>query len=126
MLSSGAMLARALLSLTLLCSCTGADEAVHVTPTSGRKRGGLDVRIEGSGFAGRGPATVHVGNKSAKSVVIESATLIRFKTPPTEEEGMVDVRVQFADGTTIEVPGAFTYERGDEAERITPERLSRP
>jgi hypothetical protein len=46
---------------------------------------------------------------SARAVVIEDDAHIAVKTPEAEEFGPVDVRVEFADGTTHLLPQAFTY-----------------
>lgn len=68
------------------------------------------VRIEGEDFAGHGPVSVYFGVKGAKAVVIESPWLITVLTPQAEEPATVDIEVRFGDGTTLELPQAYTYE----------------
>lgn len=78
-------------------------------PAQGRTSGGDLVRIEGEGFVERGPPVVYFGAKAAKAVVVESSTLITVLSPQADATGVVDVEIRFADGTTEQRPGAFTY-----------------
>lgn len=101
-----------------LTGCAG-DVEPRLSPDSGRQAGLDRVRIEGSGFRGHGGATVHFGNSHALAVVIESDRLITCKSPKTEELGTVDVRVTFSDDTIVEIPAAYTYEKGEGIKILT-------
>jgi hypothetical protein len=87
-----------------------ADPTSRVTPDRGSRNGGEPIRIEGVDFVGHGPPVVYVGNHAAKAVVVESRWLITAVTPEAEKASDVDVRVVFRDGTTLELPQAFSYE----------------
>lgn len=95
-----------------------------VTPEVGSHGGGDAIRIEGAGFVSHGPPVVYVGDRAAKGVVIESDRLITALTPQAEDARdpgstdapviyplTVDVTVLFEDGTKVEIPEAFTYEK---------------
>ena len=118
------MSARILIACAVLAgACTRGDE-LRLAPDRGDVRGGTRVRIEGNDFLGHGPVVIHVGNKSARAVVIESAWLITVRTPEVEDAGSVALRIEFADGTAREVPDAFTYEQGESVEFLAPKRPS--
>ena len=68
------------------------------------------VRIEGEGFTSHGPVAVYFGAKGAKAVVIESPWLITVLTPQAEVPMTVDIQLRFGDGTTLELPQAYSYE----------------
>lgn len=95
------------LALASVVACGPAD--LHVEPASGDGDGGQLVRLVGSDFLGHGPVVVYFGLRSARAVVIEDDVHIAVKTPEAEAFGAVDVRAEFADGTTIELPAAYTY-----------------
>lgn len=101
---------RLLLALLTTTACA-PDPTLRVTPDRGPRSGGEAIRIEGDGFADRGPPVVYVGNLAAKAVVVESRWLVTAVTPAAESEVQaVDVQVAFRDGTIVEIPNAFTYE----------------
>ncbi len=93
---------------TLLAAACGPKD-MSIEPGSGDADGGRPARITGAGFLGHGPAIVYVGAKSAKGIVIEDDAHVSFKTPEAEAFGVVDVRLEFADGTAHTLPGAYTY-----------------
>lgn len=82
---------------------------LHLEPAEGDGDGGQSVRIVGSDFLGHGPLVVYVGMRSARAVVVEDEQHITVKTPEAEGFGLVDVRLEFADGTSHTLPQAFTY-----------------
>jgi len=97
--------------LVLACvavACGGPSE-LRVEPAEGDGDGGQVVRVVGSDFLGHGPAVVYFGMRSARAVVLEDERSISLKTPEAEEFGAVDVRIDFADGTSHALPQAFTY-----------------
>ena len=93
--------------LAALVACAPKDMSIQ--PREGDGDGGQLVRLTGAGFLGHGPAVVHVGPRAAKAVVIEDDAHLSFKTPEAEAFGVVDVRLEFADGTAHTLPGAYTY-----------------
>lgn len=88
-------------------------EPLHFEPAVGDADGGQEVRIVGSEFLAHGPVAVYFGLRSARAVVIEDDRRIAVKTPEAEGFGPTDIRVEFADGTVLELPQAFTYEQVD-------------
>jgi hypothetical protein len=98
----------ALVGILLLAACGSTD--LQIDLAAGPTAGGDHVRLTGEGFQGHGPAVIHLGQVPAKSIVIESDRLIRFRTPEVPEAGAVDLTVTFSDGTTLELPSAFNYE----------------
>ncbi|WAS98523.1 IPT/TIG domain-containing protein [Nannocystis punicea] len=96
----------ALASVALACS--GPSE-LSVEPAEGDGDGGQGVRLVGADLLGHGPAVVYFGMRSARAVVIEDDHHISLKTPEAEGFGAVDVRIDFADGTSHTLPQAFTY-----------------
>lgn len=105
---------RFLLALVPIIAC-GIDPNPRVVPARGARSGGQTIRIEGDDFVGHGPPVVYVGDHAAKAVVVESRWLITATTPALESEEdrgarTLDVRVVFRDGSTVELPEAFTYE----------------
>jgi hypothetical protein len=103
----------------LFCTACGAGE-LRMDVDRGVIMGGENVRLEGEGFLGHGPPLIHFGNTTAKSIVIESDRLIRFRTPKSETPGTIDVKISFTDGTTMDLPAAFTYEDRMPAIEIKP------
>ena len=91
------------------CAC-GRGHEPSLEPRGGGQAGGTVVRIEGDDFAGHGTLVVYFGNRAAKAIVIESRWLVTLMTPEGDDVGPVDVQMRFADGTTVELPEAFTYE----------------
>lgn len=81
-----------------------------VAPAVGRGSGGQSLSITGEGFRRHGSPVVYIGPRAAKAVVVESDRLITITTPEADGPGVVDVAVHFADGESVEFPGAFTYE----------------
>ena len=96
--------------LLLVAAC--APEAPRldaVRPHSGDAAGGAQVRLEGAGFIGRGPAVVYIGMRSARAVVIVDDRLITVVAPEAEALGPADLRLDFADGTSLARPSAYDY-----------------
>lgn len=104
-------LRRAAALACLAAAC--APEPLHLEPATGDADGGQEVRLVGAGFLGHGPVAVYFGMRSARAVVVEDDRHIAVKTPEAEEFGPTDVRVEFADGTALELPQGFTYEQID-------------
>ncbi len=96
----------------LLAACQGP-QVPAVSPTRGRLTGGDRLRIVGADFVGHGPPVVYVGAYAAKAVVVEGPWLITLRTPLGPEPGPVDLQIQFADGTHVHLPRAFSYVEGD-------------
>ncbi|MDC0719623.1 IPT/TIG domain-containing protein [Nannocystis bainbridge] len=97
------------LVLTSVALACGRATEMRVEPANGESDGGQTVRLVGSDFLGHGPAVVYLGMRSARAVVLEDDHHISLKTPEAEGFGAVDVRVEFADGTSHTLPQAFTY-----------------
>lgn len=91
-----------------LAACGGA-AAPSVEPGEGAFIGGDPLSIRGEGFAGRGPVTVYICQRSAKGVIVEGDRLIRLRTPRADEAGTCDLRIEFGDGDSVTLGGAFTY-----------------
>lgn len=96
-----------LLALASVIACRPAE--LRVEPAQGDGDGGQLVRLVGAEFLGHGPVVVYFGPRSARAVVIEDDAHIAVKTPEAEAFGPVDVRAEFADGTTLELPAGYTY-----------------
>lgn len=96
-----------LLVLAALAACSS--EGLHLDVAEGDADGGQLVRIVGAGLMEHGPAVVYFGVRAAKAVVLEDDRHIAVKTPAAEAFGVVDVRVEFADGTAEVLPAAYTY-----------------
>lgn len=97
----------------VLLACLGAPGCgadTILTPNTGGQGGGTAVRAEGDDFRGHGGLVVYFGDNAAKAIVIESRWLVTLVTPQADTVGTVDVHMRFSDGTTIDLPGAFTYE----------------
>ncbi|MBZ5713178.1 IPT/TIG domain-containing protein [Nannocystis pusilla] len=101
---------RFLVLACVVAACGGPTE-LRVEPAEGDGDGGQVVRVVGSDFLGHGPAVVYFGMRSARAVVLEDAHHISVKTPEAEEFAAVDVRIDFADGTSHTLPQAFTYKQ---------------
>lgn len=91
-------------------SACGRGAEPSLAPDRGGQAGGTSVRIEGDDFAGHGALVVYFGDRAAKGVVLESRWLVTVVTPQGDAVGSVDVQLRFSDGTTVELPDAFTYE----------------
>ena len=94
----------------LALGACGRGHDPSLAPSRGGQAGGTAVRIEGDDFAGHGTLVVYFGNRAAKAIVVESRWLVTLLTPQGDAVGPVDVQMRFADGTTVEMPEAFTYE----------------
>lgn len=99
-------------AFVLLLGLVGCGREPGLSPASGSARGGDEVRILGEGFVGHGALVVTFGEAPARAVVIESDRLIRVKAPAVPQAGTVDVVLDFADGTSIELPASFSFEAG--------------
>ena len=97
----------ATLIAALVAGCAAPEAGVR--PSAGRGAGGESLRITGRDFRVHGAPVVYVGAKAAKSVVVESDSLITALTPDADVAGVVDVTVQFADGEALDFPSAFAY-----------------
>jgi hypothetical protein len=116
------MSARIVIACALLVGACARGGELRVVPTRGAIEGGDRLRIEGDDFLGHGPVTIHVGEKPARAVVIESPWLITITTPAAEEAGVVPLRIEFADGRLAEIPDAYTYEERENVGIIAPKR----
>ena len=93
----------------ILAGCQkGGRRVSEIEPSFGNISGSDDVIISGSGF--KPGMTVHFGPHQASSVVIDSETRIRVKTP-SGTEGKVDVILTTEDGKSFGLPGGFEYRR---------------
>ena len=99
-------------SLFLLClGATGCDKGTRIAsvePSFGNVAGGDDVVIHGSGF--KEGLVVQFGKTQVKSVVLDSPSRLRVKTP-SGVEGKTDVVVIRDDGKTFMLKDGFTYTR---------------
>ncbi len=80
----------------------------EIEPNFGNISGSDDVIISGNGF--KPGMTVHFGPHQASSVVIDSPTRIRVKTP-SGSEGKVDIILTTEDGTSFGMTNGFEYRR---------------
>lgn len=99
------------LALACLGLACARPAELHLEPAEGDGDGGQPVRIVGADFLGHGPLVVYFGMRSARAVVIEDDRRISVKTPEAEAFAAVDVRLEFADGTSHTLPQAFTYKQ---------------
>lgn len=105
---------RALVSamLVLFCLClVSCEKGTHINsvePSFGNVAGNDDVVINGSGF--QEGMVVQFGKNQVKSVVIDSPSRIRVKTP-SGVEGKTDVVIIRNDGKTFVLKDGFTYNR---------------
>ena len=92
-----------------IAGCTKSGNHISgIEPNFGNVSGSDDVIIKGNGF--KPGMTVHFGPHQATSVIIDSATRIRVKTP-SGPEGKVDVILTTEDGQTFGAPNGFEYRR---------------
>jgi hypothetical protein len=93
----------------------GPPTIANVMPGRGSTEGGTPVTIEGSNFpdqeeAEEAPPVVMFGSKAARDVEVATAAEIRVVTPESSE-GVVDVTVQTASGTSaISTADRFRFE----------------
>jgi hypothetical protein len=99
-----------LATLTMLFGCDSDTRVKSVEPNFGNVAGNDDVIIVGSGFKPGTVMTVQFGKHEARSVVIDSPSRIRVKTPGGVE-GKVDVIVTRDDGKTFVLRDGFLYRR---------------
>lgn len=88
--------------------CESGTSIKSVEPGFGTVAGNDDVVIHGSGF--QPGMTVQFGPRQVESIIIESPTRIRAKTP-AGVEGKVDVVLIREDGKTFMLKRGFTYVR---------------
>lgn len=96
------------LALALLCGCSSETRIKSVEPAFGNVAGNDDVVIHGNGF--REGMVVQFGKHQVSSIVIDSGTRIRIKTP-SGVEGKTDVMIIRDDGKTFMLKDGFTYMR---------------
>lgn len=105
---------RRLFSALLMLSCLGlmgcekGTQVTSVEPSFGNVAGGDDVVINGSGF--KEGLVVQFGKNQVKSVVLDSPSRLRVKTP-SGVEGKTDVVVIRDDGKTFMLKDGFNYTR---------------
>ncbi|MGG4107875.1 IPT/TIG domain-containing protein [Paenibacillus lautus] len=92
-------------------------EVSSITPPSGPMAGGTKLAISGKNFMNG--VKVKIGENYATSVTFNSSIYLFAITPPADQAGTVDVTIENSDGTTITVPGAFTYEVPPKMELIS-------
>lgn len=80
-----------------------------VSPASGAAAGGTAVTITGTGFASG--ASVSFGGVAASAVSFVSSTQLKATTP-AHAGGAVSVAVTDPDGSSADLPSAFTYTSG--------------
>lgn len=83
-------------------------EVSSITPASGPMTGGTKLIISGKYFMNG--VKVKVGENYSPSVTYNSSIYLFALTPPADQPGTVDVTIENPDGTSVTVPGAFTYE----------------
>ena len=88
-----------------------APVVTSINSTSGPRRGGRPVTIEGSNF--QSGATLVFGRSRATTVVIESPTVISAMTP-SRRDGTVDVTVTNPDGQAGTLEGGYTFSDAQE------------
>lgn len=99
-----------LLLVATLSGCEAEFRIKSLEPNFGNVAGNDDVVIVGSGFKPGTVMTVQFGKLEARSVVIDSPTRIRVKTPGGVE-GKADVVVTRDDGKTFVLRDGFLYRR---------------
>jgi len=99
-----------LATVALLLGCDSDTRVKSVEPNFGNVAGNDDIIIVGTGFKPGTVMTVQFGKHEARSVVIDSPTRIRVKTPGGVE-GKVDVIVTRDDGKTFVLRDGFSYRR---------------
>lgn len=83
-----------------------APTITHVTPNVGYAGGGQSVTVSGSGFFGT--PIVRLGDATAASVLVVSATQLRLVLPPGKAGSTVSLTVSTQSGVA-ELSNAFTY-----------------
>jgi hypothetical protein len=87
----------------LACSTAGPE----VSPGRISQAGGVELWVRLGRAAGEGGAIVLVDGVPAHSTVLERPGLLRVRLPSLPRTGLVDVEVEFADGTSLGVPGGL-------------------
>jgi len=90
----------------------------RITPSSGFPEGGERVAIFGAGIQ-RG-AKVFFGEEPATGVLVLDENRVNCNAPPSEELGLVDVKVQLPDGTEEILEQAYLYRGPLEIHTIEP------
>ncbi len=88
-----------------------APVVTSINSTSGPRRGGRPVTIEGSNF--QSGATLVFGGSSATTVVVESPTVISAMTP-SRRDGTVDVTIRNPDGQAGTLEDGYTFSDAQE------------
>ncbi len=86
-----------------------------VNPQSGRLSGGQEVRIVGTGFDRLGTIEVRIGGRPAANVGVMGDEAIVLTTPDGLESAAnhpVDINILTADGRSIVLRQAWTYQPG--------------
>ena len=97
-----------LLAAAVLGGCDSGTRVKSVEPSFGNVAGNDDVVIHGGGF--REGMVIQFGRNQVGSIVIDSPTMIRVKTPGGVE-GKTDVILIRDDGKTFVLKDGFTYMR---------------
>lgn len=94
----------AIAALALL-ACPAAAPELH--PATVSQTGGVELSLSIGRVAGEGSAIVLVDGLPTHSTVVEAPGLLRVRLPPLPRGGRVDIEVEFADGTSIEIPSGL-------------------
>jgi hypothetical protein len=92
-----------------VCGCEKEFGADSVLPSTGILTGGETVTISGGGFRRDIGMTVYFGTLKADNVMVRSAEAIVVATPPSKNEGKVDIRIITDDGKELLLKQAFQY-----------------
>ncbi|WP_152396385.1 IPT/TIG domain-containing protein [Paenibacillus guangzhouensis] len=92
---------------TIPYSYKAAPVVTSIKPNNGPLAGGTSVLIEGNYFSNA--IEVKFGDKVAPIKRYTNTKLIEVNSPATTNSGPVDVVLTNPDGTTVTVPGGFTY-----------------
>jgi len=79
----------------------------QITPDNGPLEGGTSVVIYGKYFMPG--AQITLGGNKATVTTNNGLTMIQIKTPAATDAGPVDVTLTNPDGTSVTVPGGYTY-----------------
>ena len=101
-----------LLAVGLLGACEKGVKLKELQPPFGNIAGNDDVVLVGNGF--KPGMTVQFGKRQVKTIVVESSTRIRVKTPGGPE-GKVDVVLTDETGASYVLKDGFSYRKGGES-----------
>ena len=97
------------MSAAVIWGCEKEFGAESVLPVTGILTGGETVTINGGGFRRDVGMTVYFGTFKADNVMVRSAETLVVATPPSKNEGKVDIRIITDDGRELLLKQAFQY-----------------